>query len=92
MSRAFLDQGYYNILVPKLSRTTLDVGGAGAQEEFKIIENVYPPSDPAIAENNGKAAIAYVYLDPDDAVHQETEIYVVFYAGSTGRNSLPQAG
>ncbi|MBN1381263.1 MAG: carboxypeptidase regulatory-like domain-containing protein [Deltaproteobacteria bacterium] len=83
LSRAFLNLGPYNVLTQETQRQTMEIGGAGPLSDTKIIENVFPYSEPAIAERDGKAVIAYVYLDPDDPPHQETEINYIFYNGST---------
>ncbi len=81
VSREFLTYGEYNRPVAFSNRSSLDIGGIGPTSNYQIIENIFPYSDPAIAEYNGNAAIAYVYLDPDDLVHQETEIYYSFFNG-----------
>jgi len=83
LSRDFLDHGPYNVPVqggvPLGQRQAMDTGGAGANTEDMIVQNVFPYSEPAIAVQSttarGTTAIAYVYLDPAKPVHQETDIY-----------------
>ncbi len=81
LSRAFLDYAPYNVPAPvpvpvqQGQRLPMDTGVAGANTETKIVQNVFPYSEPAIAEHNGYAAIAYVYLDPSKPVHRDTDIY-----------------
>ncbi|RLB88252.1 MAG: hypothetical protein DRH26_13945, partial [Deltaproteobacteria bacterium] len=82
VSREFLTYGDYNKPVALANRSSMDIGGSGPTTNYQIIENVFPYSDPAVAEYNGNAAIAYVYLDPNDPVHQETEIYYSFFDGT----------
>ncbi|WP_300465309.1 CARDB domain-containing protein [Desulfobacula sp.] len=89
VSRDFLDYGDYNKKVTFSSRSAQDIGGTGAKTNFQVVENVFPHSDPAIAEYNGNAAIAYVYLDPDNAANQDTEIYYSFFDGSDYTDPAP---
>ncbi|MFH2093978.1 MAG: CARDB domain-containing protein [Pseudomonadota bacterium] len=89
VSREFLAYGKYNRPVEFANRSSLDIGGTGPTSNYQIIENVFPYSDPAIAEYNGNAVIAYVYLDPEDPVHQETEIYYSFFNGTNYTSPAP---
>jgi len=82
VSRDFITRKPYNVLAVEPSRLPLDLGGTGPLSEHKVIENVFPYSEPAIAESGGKAAIAYVYLDPGKPVHQETDIYFSLFDGA----------
>lgn len=88
VSRDFLNYGPYNVLVPPQgvqvgtgTRRAMDTGGAGANTQDRLVQNIFPHSEPAIAVKNtssgsfGAIAFAYVYLDPEKPVHQDTDIY-----------------
>jgi len=51
-------------------------------DEYRIIENVYPYAEPALAENKGNAAIAFVYFDPTRRDLQATDIYLSYFNGA----------
>jgi hypothetical protein len=53
----------------------LSNSGAGASEELRIIEQVYPFAEPAYAQRGSAEAFAYVYMDPQKAPTQANEIY-----------------
>lgn len=89
VSRNFLNHAPYSQFVANTSRrkrSDIDTRGA---IEYKIIENVYPYSEPALAENAGKAGIAFVYFDPDDTTLQATEIYFTYYDGENYTTPAP---
>ncbi len=50
--------------------------------EYRIIENVYPYAEPSLAENQGNAAIAFVYFDPTRRDLQATDIYISYFNGA----------
>lgn len=79
LSRDFLNYGPYNVSADEGQRRAMDTGGAGAISEKKLIQNIFPHSEPAIAVQSTTAraptAVAYVYLDPAKPVHRETDIY-----------------
>jgi antitoxin component YwqK of YwqJK toxin-antitoxin module len=52
-----------------------------AEGETRLIENVYPYAEPAIALNGSEAGIAYTYFDPEKADLQATEIYLSYFDG-----------
>ena len=91
LSRDFLNYGPYNVPVEQQSgtgtRRTMDGGGAGANTQDRLIQNVFPYSEPAIAVKNisgfefDTIAIAYVYLDPSKPVHRDTDIYFTRLTG-----------
>lgn len=87
ISRDFLTHGEYNRPMALSTRSTLDISGNDTQRGTQVIENVFPYSNPAIAEDSGNVAIAYVYLDPNDEEHQDTEIFYSLFDGTT--YSLP---
>lgn len=89
VSRGFLNLGTYNRPVYFSTRSIQDIGGIGPKSDYQIIENVFPYSDPAIAEYSGNTAIAYVYLDPDDLPNQDTEIYYSFFDGTDYTSPAP---
>ncbi len=89
VSRDFASRAPYNRLVSQTPRTPMSDGGAGVGEDTKVIENVYPHSQPVVAEHDGDAAIAYVHLDAEKPDHQATEIMVTFYDGASQTFSTP---
>ena len=89
VSRDFLKKEPYNVQAFPGYRLPMGVGGAGPRSDHKIIENVFPYSQPAIALDNGNAAIVYVYLDPNDPVHQDTEIYYTLFDGTAYTTPAP---
>ncbi|MFC1856688.1 CARDB domain-containing protein [Thermodesulfobacteriota bacterium] len=93
ISRNFLYYGPYNQFVaePGGSRTPMSLRTPAGQVDGvnKLIENVYPHSEPAIAENNGKLGIAYVYFDPADSTLQGTEIYFSYFDGTNYTDPAP---
>jgi len=86
MSRDFLDNDDYNLFTADDNATRSPMGLRmpldSTANPYPLVENVFPQSEPAIAHNNGKTGIAYIYFDPADTTLQATEIYFSFNDGT----------
>ncbi len=93
VSRGFLDQAGYNRFLADRRPGLQGVANAGAPApaalDETLVQNVYPYSEPCLAELNGRRAIAYVYLDPNDADLQATEIFFTYFDGASYTTPAP---
>ncbi|MFC1856999.1 choice-of-anchor D domain-containing protein [Thermodesulfobacteriota bacterium] len=89
ISRDFLTEAPYSQFMLSTGRTALSAASSGNTNETEIIQNIYPYSEPAIAENAGKIGIAFVYFDPADTTLQATEIYFSYYDGGSYTTPAP---
>jgi hypothetical protein len=87
VSRDFLSHTPYNYFLANTGKRK-PAAAAGATEG-KIIQNVYPHSEPAIAEKDGKIGIAFVYFDPNKPTLQATDIYFTYYNGASYTEPQP---
>ncbi len=83
VSRDFLNSASYSRFLPESGRAPMSVETQALIAEGILVQNVYPYSEPVIAEHDGKLGIAYVYFDPADTTLQATEIYFTYYNGET---------
>ncbi len=92
ISRDFLKLGPYNsFMAPpvRTGRSPLLSEEAPTAMDSTLVTNVYPYAEPAIAGNNNKLAIAYVYNDPSKPELQATEIYTTYFDGTQFSTPAP---
>ncbi len=89
ISRDFLNRKPYSSFGTVSGIVPMDAEVQAITEEGVLVQNVYPYSEPAIAEYNDKLGIAYVYFDPADTTLQATEISFTYYDGQTYSDPQP---
>jgi len=79
-NRAHLGDAAYNRFVPGQTKEEAILATATAADG-KLVENVFPYGEPAIAALGSKLIVVWIYDDPSDADFQNTEIQYSYFDG-----------
>lgn len=80
IGRDFLARAPYSQFMARPPRVAAGFGGSAPSQRL-LVGNVFPYAQPSLAVQDGKAAIAFVYFDPNDPTLRANEIALIWFDG-----------